>query len=173
MIEWQTRLLVSAFIELSIAWGVEAILQGIIKNIVCIKINAPFCHRAFAYAPLSPWDSLFPLTSTPSDCMQNHFSHIWLFATLWTIALQAPLSMRFSRQEFWNGCPCPSPGDLPNPGIEPMSLVSPALAGGFFTTSTTWEALQIKFNYFPRLDQISALYAFITFCTSSKLVTQL
>ena len=49
--------------------------------------------------------------------------------------------MGFSRQEYWNGLPCPSPGDLPNPGIESMSLLSPALAGRFFTTSTTWEAL--------------------------------
>ena len=53
------------------------------------------------------------------------------FATLWTIVCQAPLSMRFPRQEYWSGLPFPSPGDLPNPGIEP---VSPALAGGFFTT---------------------------------------
>ena len=53
---------------------------------------------------------------------------------------QAPLSMRFSRQEYWSGLPCPPPGDLPDPGIKPTSLMSPALAGGFFTTSTTWEA---------------------------------
>ena len=54
--------------------------------------------------------------------------------TLWTAALQAPLSMEFSRQEHWSGLPCPTPGDLPNPGIERMSLMSPTLAGGFFTT---------------------------------------
>ena len=48
--------------------------------------------------------------------------------------------MRFSRQEYWNRLPCPPPGDLPNLGIDPMSLMSPALAGGFFTTSATWEA---------------------------------
>ena len=59
--------------------------------------------------------------------------------TLRTVAHQAPLSMGFSRQEYWSGLPCPSPGDLPDPGIEPVSLTSPALAGGFFTTSTTWE----------------------------------
>ena len=57
---------------------------------------------------------------------------------LWTTAHQAPLSMRFSRQECWNGLPCPPPGDLPDPGIEPETLTSPALAGGLFTTSTTW-----------------------------------
>ena len=50
---------------------------------------------------------------------------------------QAPLSMGFSRQEYWSGLPCPPPGDLSNPGIEPASPASPALAGGFFTTSTT------------------------------------
>ena len=72
--------------------------------------------------------------------MLSHFSCIWLCVTLWTVACQVPLSMRFSRQEYWNGLPCPPPGDRPDPGIEPMSLFSPALAGGFFTTSTTWEA---------------------------------
>ena len=49
--------------------------------------------------------------------------------------------MGFSRQEYWSGLPCPPPWDLPNPGMERVSLTSPALAGGFFTTSTTWEAL--------------------------------
>ena len=53
----------------------------------------------------------------------------------------APPSMEFSRQEYWSGLPFPSPGDLPNPGIKPTSPASPALAGGFFTTTTTWEAL--------------------------------
>ena len=52
---------------------------------------------------------------------------------------QAPLSTGFSRQEYWSGLPCPSPGDLPDPGIKPASLTSPALAGGFFTTGATWE----------------------------------
>ena len=54
-------------------------------------------------------------------------------ATPRTVALQALLSMGFSRQEYWSGLPFPSPGDLPDPGIEPASLVSPALVGGFFT----------------------------------------
>ena len=59
------------------------------------------------------------------------------FATLWTIALQVSLSMGFSRQEHWSGLPCPH---LPDPGIKPTSLMSPASAGRFFTTSATWEA---------------------------------
>ena len=58
----------------------------------------------------------------------------------WTVACQAPLSMRFSRQEYCSGLPFPSPGDLPNPGVEPGSLESPALAGRFSTTSASWEA---------------------------------
>ena len=73
-------------------------------------------------------------------CMLSHFSHVWLFATLWTTAVQAPLSVGFSRQEYWSRLLCPPPGDLPNPGTEPESPASPALAGGFFTTSATWEA---------------------------------
>ena len=67
-------------------------------------------------------------------------SHVQLFATLWTVACQAPLCRGFSRQESWSRLPFPPPGHLPNPGIEPTSLTSPALAGRFFTTSTTWEA---------------------------------
>ena len=55
----------------------------------------------------------------------------------WTIALQAPLYMELSRQEYWSGLPCPLLGDLPNPGIEPALLRSPALVGGFFTTDIT------------------------------------
>ena len=59
-------------------------------------------------------------------CVQS-LSHVQLFATPCTVALQAPLSMEFSRQEYWSGLPFPPPGDLPNPGIESASPVSPAL----------------------------------------------
>ena len=65
------------------------------------------------------------------------FSHIWLCVP-WAVAHQAPLSMGFSRQEYWNGLPCPPPGDLPNPGIESASLMSPAMADEFFTTRATF-----------------------------------
>ena len=67
-------------------------------------------------------------------------SCILLFATPWIVDYQAPLSMRFSRQEYWRRLPCPPSGDLLDPGIEPTSLTSPAMAGGFFTTRTIWEA---------------------------------
>ena len=56
-------------------------------------------------------------------------------ATPWTVALQVPLPVEFSREEYWIGLPFPTPGDLPEPGIEPKSLVSRALAGRFFTTA--------------------------------------
>ena len=67
----------------------------------------------------------------------SRFSCARHFATLWTIAHQAPPSMGFSRQEYWSGLPCPPPGDLPDPGVKPTSLMSPTLAGEFFTTSAT------------------------------------
>ena len=67
-------------------------------------------------------------------------SCVRLFATPWTVAHQAPLCMGFSRQEHWSGLPFPSPGDLPDPGIEPSSF---ALAGRFFTTSATCEAISL------------------------------
>ena len=68
------------------------------------------------------------------------FSHVLLFLILWTVACQAPLSIGFSRQEYWDGLLFPTPGDLPNPEIKPASFKSPALPTGFFTTSATWEA---------------------------------
>ena len=66
------------------------------------------------------------------------FISVWLFVTLWIIVHQSPL--QFSRQEYWSGLPGPPPRDLPDSRIEPKSLMSPALADGFFTTSATWEA---------------------------------
>ena len=78
--------------------------------------------------PFSPWQVL------------SHFNHAWLFATLWTIAHQAPLSMGFSRQEYWTGLPCPPPGGSSWSRDRAHVSTSLALAGEFFTTSTTWEA---------------------------------
>ena len=67
-------------------------------------------------------------------------SHVQLFAALCTVALQASLTMELSSQEYWSGLPFSTPGDLPNPGIKPGSLVSRAFTGRFFTTKATWEA---------------------------------
>ena len=79
----------------------------------------------------------------------SYLSRVRLFATLWTVAHQAPLSMGFFRQEYWSGLTCPPSGDLPNPGTEPTVLMSSALAGRFFTTGATWEA-----GYLPLLSFI-------------------
>ena len=76
-----------------------------------------------------------------SVSMLRRFSGVPFFVTLWTIACQTTLSMKFSRQEYWSGLPCPPAGDLHDPGIKPTSVVSRAFSGGFFTTSATWEAL--------------------------------
>ena len=95
------------------------------------------------------------IVSRAHVCMLSCFSHVQLFATLWTVTCQAPLSTGFSKQEYWSGLPCPPPpGDLPDPGIEPASLTSPELAGRFFTTNATWEALpglkhQLFTQHFP------------------------
>ena len=83
------------------------VLQGI-EHTGCVYINTHIC--------------------VPS------LSHVPFFATPQTVAHQAPLSMGFSRQEYWSGVPFPTPGDLPDPGVEPKSLSFPALAGRFFTT---------------------------------------
>ena len=75
-------------------------------------------------------------------CAQS-FSHVQLSAVPWTVSHQAPLPMEFSRQEYWSGAPFPTSGDLPESGIEAMSLGSPAFAGQFFTRAT-WEAAIVK-----------------------------
>ena len=86
------------------------------------------------------------------ECVFSCFSCVWLFVTLWTVARQASLFVGFSRQEYWSGLPCPPPGALPNPGTEPSSLRSPALAGGFFTTRATWEAHKSREGCPKKLD---------------------
>ena len=83
-------------------------------------------------------------------CLPSHFSHDRLLATPWTTALQAPLSMGFSRQEYWSGLPSPPPGALPHPGMEPASPaspVAPALAGELFTTGGPREACILVCGY--------------------------
>jgi len=70
-----------------------------------------------------------------------------LCATLWTVDRKAPLSMEFSRQEYWSGVPFPPAGDLPDPEIKLESLMSPALASGFFTTSATWETIDMLSSF--------------------------
>ena len=108
--------------------GLPFVLQGI--SWLGIEPASHFLHRQIDSLPLRYQWSMSPKLLC---CVR-------LFVIPWTLACQAPLSMRFFRQEYWSGLPCPPPEDLPDPGIQPSSLTSLALAGGFFTTSATWEA---------------------------------
>ena len=111
-----------------------------------VKLEELFFWNLFAFPWwCSGWDPILPMQDIWVQSLLVHtvlscFNRVQLCVTLWTTAYQAPLSMGFSRQEYWSGLPCPPPEDLPNPGIEPKTHVFlPALAGGFFTTSSTWE----------------------------------
>ena len=92
---------------------------------------SPYFHIKF-----HPWSYLPALSH--STLMLSHFSHVQLFATPLTAACQIPLSIGFSRQEYWNRLPCLPSGDLPHSGMEPTSFMFPTSAGGFFTTSSTF-----------------------------------
>ena len=123
------------------------------------SISWPFEHSLFwsAYSIFCPFFQLSCLILLICVCMLSHFSGVRLFAALCTVALQAPLSRGFSRQEYWSGLPCPSPGDLPDLGIEPLSLISPALAGGFFTKRSPYWSVgvfkcQVKLYELPFLN---------------------
>ena len=119
-----------------------------------------FCNGPHLFPKLISWDSLSPMRWW-NGRHEWFIYHLWissievmsryivcahslicvqLFATPWTISHQAPLSMGFPRQEYWNGLPFPTRGNLPGPGIEPIYLASPALAGIFLTISANWEA---------------------------------
>ena len=92
----------------------------------------PLMHSKYLYSKLILlyWASqvVLVIKNLPTNAVQ------------WTVACQAPLSIGFSRQKYWSGLPCPTPGDLPDPGIKPLFLMPPALTGRLFTTSVTWEA---------------------------------
>ena len=94
--------------------------------------------------------SACPLAGRPSvpgvPCAQS-LSRVCLFVTPWTVAHQAPLSLGFPMQEYWSGLPFPSPGDLPNPGIEPASPVCPALVGRFFTAAPSGKMVKCPAAY--------------------------
>ena len=81
-----------------------------------------------------------PHSNGTRACVLSRLSHVRFFATPWTAARQVPLPMEFSSQEYWSELPRPPPGNLPDSGIEPASLISTALAGVFLTPSATWEA---------------------------------
>ena len=102
-------------------------------------------------------------------CVLSCFLNIRLFATPWTVAHQAPLCMGFSRQEYWSELLFPSPGDLLNPGIEPSScccfFMSPALAGGFFTSTAPWEGPSERYALHNQINKSLAFWLnFISWC---------
>ena len=108
---------------------------------------------AFGNHAASCPDYYWASSATICACYAQSLNRFRLFGTQWTVTYHAPLSMGFSRQDYWNGLPCPLSGDLPDLGIEPVSL---ELAGRFFTTSTTGEApcchiLQYNLPVFPLL----------------------
>ena len=130
---------------------------------------------------LSPESSEYTFTSVYKDtnpdivqCIYTHSSVLLLscaqlFAMVWTVALQAPLSMGFFRQEYWSGLPFPTPGDLPDAGIEPTSLVSPALAGRFFTNCAIWQNAPGKMQYSIFFADLASRYLFcLNSCSSHK-----
>ena len=94
--------------------------------------------------------------------MLIHFCCVQLSATPWSIPCQAPLPMGFSRQEYWSGLPCPPPGNLPIPGIEPTSLIFPELAGRYFTTSVTWQIPNYSELTKPRLKSESVSHSVVS-----------
>ena len=128
-------------------WGAIA-FSGPIPYEVVTQQNCLRIFRSIPWAVISvnvqvsPQDGRRGLI-TGRGCMLSCFSRVLLFVTPWTVAHQFPLSVGFSRRKYWSGLPCPPPRDLPDPGIKPASLMSPALASRFFTTSTTWEAQQV------------------------------
>ena len=103
----------------------------------------------------SPWGHKESDTTEPlnNNSLYSHYlsaqslRHAQVFEILWTMAFQVPLSTGFSRQEYWSGLPYPPPGNLPNPGIKPVSLMSLVLAGGFLTTGSPGKSLFHALNF--------------------------
>ena len=115
---------------------------GLCQVVLDLELNSP-CLCQVTHCLLHLSEPIFSPVQRWRQrvCMLNRLRHVWHSATPWAEVRQDPLSMGFSRQEHWSGLPWPPPGDFPDPGIEPVSPMSPELAGGFSTTSTPGEAL--------------------------------
>ena len=109
----------STFLTMFLGWS-SMYVTTLSQGVLLAEANQDMC---IAYVICS---SLLPVQGKCFWLMLSHFSRVWLCATLWTVAHQAPLSMGFSRQEYWSGLLCPPPGELPDSGIK---LLSPALTG--------------------------------------------
>ena len=123
-----------------LSWSYPNLITSIWNNsIVMIQLSDQLFVCDFLLSVI--WDLHYMvMMRIRHTCMLSCFSCVWLFATPWTVALQDPLSIEFPMQKYWNGLPSPPSGDLLNPWIESLSLMSPALACGFFTTNAIWEA---------------------------------
>ena len=108
-----------------------------VSSLLCVFVWALHSFLAIKESPSSP--CIF--AALVLEKKNYVLSHVWLFATPWTVTRWVPLPMQCSGWEYWSGLPFPTPGGLPNPGMEPMSLAPPALADRFFTTSNIWEIL--------------------------------
>ena len=134
---------VTKFFPFSLSLVVGPVPLPAWKADVMLEMEQPSCDREAISRTKSTLNAAEQKELSPCQhhdaCVLSHFSRILFFVTLWTVALQALLSMGFSRQAYWSGLPFPPPRDLPDPRIE--RLMSPASAGRFFTSSTIWEAL--------------------------------
>ena len=113
--------------------------------------SSPWCHPAISSSvvPFSSFPQSLPASESFSipiflsllmhACIPSRFSHVWLFATLWTVNCQAPLSMRMLQARILEQVVISTLGDLPHPGVKPVSHYASCIAGGLFATSTTWE----------------------------------
>ena len=122
----------------------------------CVSMHTKFQDNPLSRSLTQRNDNSENLTRV---CVLSRFSHVQLLATLWAAACQAPLCMGFSRQEYWIGLPCTPPGDLPDWWIEPASLTSPALAGGFFTTCATWGSPWENLGQMPKVHLLLTCWA--------------
>ena len=145
-------------------YPLPALIPNLWQPLIC-SLALWFCHwgalykwshavcdlRSTVSLCIMPWryTQIARVSAHVCVCVCVCAKSLQLFLTLWPhgLACQAPLSMGFSRQEYWSGLPCPPPGALPNPGIKPESLTSPALAAWFFTTSATWGAPGISGSF--------------------------
>ena len=127
-VDWGERTTILNFASLCSLWHSRCPLG------FCLLL----CYDSCSLIRVSP---ISPLMCSGAKSL----SHVWLFGAPWTVAHQASLSMGFSRQEDWSGLPHTPPGYIPDPGIKSLSLMSPALAGRFFTTRAIWKALILSY----------------------------
>ena len=130
-----------------------AITKNAATNTLVIAFH--YSINMFSRAGIAKWHVCASSTS-----LSVHAQLLQSYLTLWTVAHQAPLSIGFSRQEYWHGLPRPPPGDLPDPGIESVSLMLLELAGGFFTITSTWKA------YSTSLLQLLSRFSRVRLCAT-------